>query len=185
MKGKLWIPFLIFAFLLIQGCAGVTSVPTPKGPVPLGSANLKAVLAQNEGLEIVLEDVKDARDFYRGGVQHKDKAEKKFQEKNYPEATKLYQSSNDFFGQLLKYIEEDAAEYNLYEGCNISFFPNLLLADNHYKMGLIQRDMGKEAAAQSSWKSAQTFLNKSLLSEKSEWGLALEKELSGVLESKK
>ena len=185
MKGKLEIPFLILAFLLIQGCAGVTPVPSPKPPVPLANANLKAVLGENEGLEIVWEDAKDARDFYRGGVQHKTKAEKKFQEKSYPEAMKFYQSSNDFFAQLLRYIEEDTAEYSLYEGCNILLLPNLLLADNHLKMGLIQRDTGKEAAAQGSWKRAQSFLKKSLLSEQTEWGLALEKELSGVLETKK
>jgi hypothetical protein len=184
MKGKLGIPFLILAFLLIQGCAGVTAVPSQKAPVPLANANLKAVLGENEGLEIVWEDAKDVRDYYRGGVQHKTKAEKKFQEKSYPEAVKFYQSSNDFFSNLLKFIEEDVAEYNLYEGCSVLLFPNLLSADNHYKMGLIQRDTGKEAAAQSSWKRAQSFLNKSLLSEQTEWGLALQKELSGVLVTK-
>ncbi len=185
MKPKLWILFSIFVFLLISGCAGITPVPTEKGPVPLAKANLKAVLAENEGLEIVQEDAKDVRDLYRGGVQHKNKAEKNFQEKNYSVAIKFYQSSNDFFAQLLKYIEEDTVEYNLYEGCDIILVPNILLADNHLKMGIIQREAGKGAAAQGSWKRAQTFLNKSLQSEKTEWGLSLEKEISGLLEAKK
>jgi hypothetical protein len=118
-------------------------------------------------------------------VQEKIKAEKRFQEKAYPEAMKFYQSSNDFFTKLFQYVNEDMAEFTLFEGTAILFFPNLLMADNHLKMGLIQRETGHEGPAQSSWKRAQSFVQKSLQSEKTEWGLSLEKEVSSLLGTKK
>lgn len=185
MKEKFLALFLVFACLAFQGCAGVTPIAGEKPPIPVQKANLKAVLEENEGLQFVWENAKDVRDFYRGGVQQKSKAEKRFQEKAYPEAMKLYQSSNDFFTKLFQYIEEDYAEYPLFEGTNILFFPNLLTADNYLKEGLIYRETGREGSAQSSWKRAQSFVKKSLQSERTEWGLSLDKELAGLLESKK
>jgi hypothetical protein len=184
MKEKFFALFFVFAFLTFQGCAGVTPITGEKPPIPLQKANLKAVLEENEGLEFVWENAKDARDFYRGGVQQKANAEKRFQEKAYPEAMKLYQASNDFFTKLLQYMDEDYAEYPLFEGTNILFFPNLLSADNYFKMGLISRETGREGSAQSSWKRAQSFVKKSLQSERTEWGLSFEKEISSLLASK-
>ncbi len=185
MKGKFFALFLVFAFLAFQGCAGVTPIAGEKPPIPPQKGNLKAVLEENEGLEFVWENATDVRDFYRGGVQQKTKAEKRFEEKAYPEAMKLYQSSNDFFTKLSQYMEEDYAEYPLFEGTNILFFPNLLTADNYMKEGLIYRETGREGSAQSSWKRAQSFVKKSLQSERTEWGLSLDKELSSLLEPKK
>jgi hypothetical protein len=185
MKEKLISLFLILALLAFLGCAGVTPIVGEKLPIPLPKANQQAVLEENEGLEFVWENAKDARDFYRGGVQEKIKAEKRFQEKAYPEAMKFYQSSNDFFTKLFQYVNEDMAEFTLFEGTAILFFPNLLMADNHLKMGLIQRETGHEGPAQSSWKRAQSFVQKSLQSEKTEWGLSLEKEVSSLLGTKK
>ena len=185
MKEKLFALILLFACLAFQSCAGVTPIAGEKPPIPIQKANLKAVLEENEGLEFVWENAKDVRDFYRGGVQQKTKAEKRFQEKAYPEAMKLYQSSNDFFTKLSQYMEEDYAEFPLFEGTNVLFFPNLLTADNYLKMGLIYREEGREGSAQSSWKRAQSFAKKSLQSERTEWGLSLDKELSSLLEPKK
>ncbi len=185
MKEKIFVLFLIFAFLAIQGCGGVTPIMGEKPPIPLQKANAKAVLQENEGLVVVWEDAKDARDFYRGGVQEKAKGEKRLQEKAYPEAIKFYQSSNDFFTKLFQLINEDCAEFTLYEGTDILFFPNLMIADNYLKMGQIQRETGSEGSAQGSWKKAQSFLNKSLQSERTEWGLSLEKEIAVLLGSKK
>jgi hypothetical protein len=164
---------------------GVVPIMAEKPLVPLKKANQQAVLAENEGLQIVWEDAKDARDFYRGGVQQKARAEKHFQEKAYSEALESYKESNDFFDRLFQYLDEDMAEYTLYEGTDILFFPNLLMADNYLKMGLIQREMGREGRAQSSWKKARSFVQKSLQSEKTEWGLSLEKEIAGFLGPKK
>jgi hypothetical protein len=185
MKEKIFVPVLIFVFFAIQGCGGgVTPIMGEKAPIPLQKVNLQAVFQENEGLAIVWEDAKDARDFYRGGVQEKAKGEKRLQEKTFPEAVKLYQSSNDFFTKLSQFVNEDCVEFTLYEGTDIFFFPNLLMADNYLKMGMIQRETGGEGAAQSNWKKAQSYVNKSLQSERTEWGLSLEKELASLVGSK-
>ena len=184
MRTKL-VPILIFAaFLTLQGCAEVRPTSRNKSPIPREKLDLEAVLAENGGLEVTWEDAKDVRDFYRGGVQQKTKAEKRFQEKSYQEALKLYQSSNDFFSKLLLYIKGDSSEYSLFQGSSILFFPDLLAADNYFKMGMIEQTLGHEEEAQSCWKRSSSFVQKSLQSERTEWGLSLERKISNSLEGK-
>jgi hypothetical protein len=185
MKTKTYFPLLILALFIIQGCGGVTPIAVERPTIPVQKANLKMALEENEGLQIVWEDAKDARDFYRGGVQQKAGAEKKLQEKAYAEAIKSYEASNDFLARMLQYMNEDCAEYTLYEGTDILFFPNLLMADNYLKMGIIARETGREGAAARNWKKAQDFADKSLLSERTEWGLSLQQKISNLSESKK
>ncbi len=185
MKEKIFFFFLIVGLLSFPGCGGVTPIPAERATIPLSKANQKAVFGQNEGLRMVWEDAKDARDFYRGGVQQKAQAESQFLQKAYSGAMKSYQASNDFFAKMLQFMNEDCAEYTLYEGTDILFFPNLLMADNYLKMGIIGRETGREGAALSNWKKAQDFLNKSLLSERTEWGLSLQQEILGLSGSKK
>jgi len=151
----------------------------------LQEVNLEAVFEENEGLEVTRENAKELRDFYRGGVQQKAKAEKEFQEKGYPVAMKLYLSSNELFSTLLEYIDRDSAEYNLFEGTSILFFPNLLVADNHLKMGRIHDAMGRQRPAYRNWKRALSLVRRSLESERTEWGLALQQELLLLLAPKK
>ena len=178
-------PFIfIVTFLVWQGCAGTSPVPENKPLISLGKANVQAVFEENEGLEVLPEDAKELRDFYRGGVQQKAKAEREFREKAYPEAMELYRSSNEFFQTLIQYIDEDAAAYNLFEGTDILFFPNLLTADNHLKIGLICQTMGRDWRAKYNWKRALSLVKKSLRTERTEWGLALEQELLSLLASK-
>jgi len=176
---------LIFAFALlaIQGCAGVPP-PASGPPIPLKEANLEAVFEQNEGLEVTPEDAKELRDFYRLGVQQKAQAEKLFREKSYPEAMKLYRSSNDSFSTILRYMDQDSAEYMLFEDTHILFFPNLLVADNELKMGLIMQSRGKEGSARRCWKRSLTSIQKSLQAERTEWGLSLQEKLISLLPSK-
>ena len=174
---------LIFALLAIQGCAGAPP-PASGPPIPLKEANLEAVFEQNEGLEMVPEDAKEVRDFYRLGVQRKAQAEKLFGEKSYPEALKRYRSSNDSFSTILQYIDQDSAEYMLFEGTNILFFPNLLTADNELKMGLIMQSRGEEGSARRCWKRGLTSVQKSLRAERTEWGLSLQEKLISLLPTK-
>ncbi len=185
MREKFFFFFLIVALLVFPGCGGVIPITGESVPLPIQRANLTMVLEENEGLEIVWEDAKDARDFYRGGVQQKAKAEKRIQEKAYPEAIKLYQASNDFLTRMLQFMNEDCASYTLYEGTDILFFPNLLMADNYLKMGIIARETGRESTATRNWKKAQDFAYKSLLSERTEWGLSLEQEILSLSGLKK
>jgi len=185
MKTKIFFFFLIAAVLVFAGCGGVIPITGESSPVPVQKAHFKMVLEENEGLEIVWEDAKDARDFYRGGVQQKAKAEKKLQEKAYPEAMKIYQNSNDFLTRMLQFMNEDCASYTLYEGTDILFFPNLLMADNYLKMGIIAQETGREGVATRNWKKAQDFVHKSLLSERTEWGLSFEQEILSLSGLKK
>ena len=185
MKRISHFPLLMLAFLIFQGCGGVTPITGERPAVALQKANLKMVLEENEGLQMAWEDAKEARDFYRGGVQQKAKAEKKVQEKTYSEAVKFYRASNDFFTRMLQFMNEDCASYTLYEGADILFFPNLLMADNHLKMGIISRETGRESAASRNLKKAQDFAHKSLLSERTEWGLFLEQEILSLSGPKK
>ncbi len=77
------------------------------------------------------------------GVQQKARAERQFQQKIYSEAMKSYQASNEFFNKVLQSLNENCAEYILHEGTDILFFPNLLMADNYIKMGMIGRETGE------------------------------------------
>jgi hypothetical protein len=47
------------------------------------------------------------------------------------------------------------------------------MAEKYLKRGLIQRETGREGRAQNNWKKAQSFVQKSIPSEKTEWGLSL------------
>ena len=173
---------LVFVSVLVfQGCA--TSPPPRAGTpvVPLSKVNLEAVLEEQEGMEIVWGDAKEVRDFYRGGVQQKAKAEEKYREKFYPLALGLYERSNEFFLVVLDYIKEDSCEYVLFEGTSILFLPNLLMADNYLKSGRILKEMGRDSSARRDWKSALESVQKSLQCERTEWGLEIEKELHSLL----
>lgn len=175
-KALALVPFIFFV-----GCATL-SPPSADSPViPLQKANLEAVFEEQEGLEILWENAKEVRDFYRGGVQQKARGDKNYEDKKYPEALKQYDSSNEFLMLVLKYIDEDVCEYPLFEGTTILFFPNLLLADNHLKTGKILKQMGRDWLAKRKWKQARSYVKSSLACEKTEWGLALQQELDSLL----
>ena len=183
-KRGLFLAIIALAFLLLQACAATTPLPGDSPLIPLEKANLEMVLEEQEGLEIAWENAKEVRDFYRGGVQQKAQAEKKFQEKAYSEALKLYDCSNEFFLVVLKYINHDSAEYQLFEGNNIIFMPNLLIADNYLKTGRILKGMGRESSARGKWKRALPYVDQSLRFERTEWGQFLRQELLSALDSK-
>jgi tetratricopeptide (TPR) repeat protein len=171
----------LIPFVLLLGCA-TSPPPRAQSPlIPLEKANLKLALEEQEGLAILWENARDVRDLYRGGVQHKAKAEKDFKDKKYPEALKEYDLSNDFLMTALKYIDEDSCEYPLFEGTTILFFPNLLVADNYLKVGIILKETGREDSARSKWKKALSYVQKSLQYENTEWGLGVEKEIRSLL----
>jgi tetratricopeptide (TPR) repeat protein len=171
----------VFFLLAFQGCAAAPPRRADTPVVSLSKANLEAVLEEHEGLEIIWQDAKEVRDFYRGGVQKKGKAEEKFREKSFPEALKLYDQSNEFFLVVLDYIKHDSCEYVLFEGTKILFLPNLLLADNYLKAGRILNETGRECSARRKWEKALHYIEHSLACERTEWGLAIEKQLHSLL----
>ncbi len=177
--------FAVLGFLLwaaFLGCATApANPPADKAPTPLADANLAAVLEENAGLEIAEQDAKDARDLYRAGVQQKALAEKKLAEKDFRGAHKLFDTSNYLFNRLFQYIDTDDSNFVLFEETGILFLPNLLSADNYFKIGDIDRDLGRVGAARRSWKKGLSFARKSLASERTEWGLNLEREIQSRL----
>lgn len=175
--------FLILLIIYSIGSSCAFDYPLSKDtiPVPLEKVNLGSIIEQQQGLEISWEDAKDVRDFYRGGVQYKAKAEIKAKEGNYQEALNLYESSNEFLSVVLNYLQEDSAEYYLFEGHQILFFPNLLMADNNLKIGQILKVMKKNWSARWKWKQALSYVKKSLKSEKTQWGLSIQDELMTLL----
>jgi hypothetical protein len=172
---------LTFLIIILGGCMATAPTPSDSPLIPLQKANLDAVMEEQDGFEILWENAKEVRDFYRGGVQQKAKAEKKYQEKQYPEALKLYDASDEFLMVVLKYINQDSAEYTLFEGTNILFFPNLVMADNYLKSGFIQRQLGKESSARRKWRQAQIYVQKSLQWERTEWAMSLQREIESLL----
>jgi hypothetical protein len=177
----------VLALILFWGLGGCATLRPPSADsplIPLQKANLEAVFEEQEGLEILWENAKEVRDFYRGGVQQKAKADKDYQDKKYPEALKQYDSSNEFLMVVLKYIDEDVCEYTLFEGTSILFFPNLLIADNHLKAGKILKEMARDWSAKRKWKQALSYVQTSLGCEKTEWGLTVQQELHSLLGSR-
>jgi len=173
---------LALAFVLIlSGCMATAPTVSDSPLVPLQKANLDTVVEEQEGMEVLWENAKEVRDFYRGGVQQKAKAEKKYREKQYPEALKLYDNSNEFLVVVWNYIKQDSAEYTLFEGTDILFFPNLLIADNYLKAGLALKQMGKESPARRKWKQALTYVQRSLQWERTEWALSVQREIESLL----
>jgi hypothetical protein len=176
---------VIFSLIAFWGCAAAPPLPpTDLKLVPLKEASLEMVFEENEGLEVNPEDAKEIRDYYRAGVQKKALAEKQYEAKAYPAAMKLFQESCDLLSTVLTHIDEDTVAFPCFEGTNILFFPNLLAADNHLKMGKIQKTMGRETPAQRSWKRALLSVRQSLRSEKTEWGLNLQQEILSLLPEK-
>lgn len=173
---------LFYIYFIISGCAFNTpSLSLEKPIISLDKVNLETIIEQQEGLEISWEDAKDVRDFYRGGVQHKVRAEKKSQEGKYYEALTLYESSNEFLSVVLNYFDQDSAEYHLFEGHQILFFPNLLVADNNLKIGQILKVMKRDWSARRKWKQALSYVKKSLKSEKTQWGLSIQNQLNTLI----
>jgi len=179
-------PFLLtilssIILLPLLGCPPASLRVEKKEPIPIQVVNLESILEENEGLEIQEEDCKEARDFYRGGVQQKAKAEKHFQERNYFEALRFFRRSIDFLEKIIPLIPEDDAEYELFEGTGILFFPNLLLADNHLKVAKICQIHGKRDESKRNLRKAKTFIEKSLRAEPTEWGLGIQSEIQALL----
>ena len=179
MKLNRWPLWLgVFLSFTLLKCATAPPPAAENRPlIPLQKANLQMVTEEQMGLEISLEDVKDARDYYRGGVQKKARADKQFQAKNYKLALDLYDASNEFFLYVLDYIPYDSFSYPLYEGAEILFFPHLLMADNYLKMGRIYQSTDRESSARRKWRQALTAVEKSLASERTQWGEDVRKEI--------
>ena len=150
LKGVLSLMFILIIGLLGTRCAtpkeGLKTYP--KDYVhPLTEINLEKVFAENRGLKVLEENATKVHDFYRGGVQEKEEGESLLKEGKWEEARKHLEKSNRFLRVVVKYLPEDEAHRDIYEGQTVIFLPNLLMADNDLKLVTIYKNMKNESKA--------------------------------------
>jgi hypothetical protein len=179
------ISYLIF--ILIFGLLG-TRCATPKEELktfpkdyvhPLTEINLEKVFNENQGLKVLEENATMAHDFYRGGVQEKEEGERLFKESRWEEARNHLEKSNRFLRVVVKYLPEDEAHRDIYEGQTVIFLPNLLIADNDLKLVTVYKNMRNDNRAAEVKDEGQYYLAESLKSVKTEWAYQIKKGLEG------
>ena len=179
---------LIFGFL---GTQYATSAPKEKSKTypkdyvhPLKEINLEKVFSENRGLKVLEENVTTAYDYYRGGVQEKEEGEKLIKESRWEEARKSLEKSNRFLRVVLKYLPEDEAYREVYEGQTVIFLPNLLIADNNLKLITVYKNLENDKRAAEAKDEGLYYLKESLKSTKAEWAYQIKKGLEGELPKK-
>jgi len=176
---------LIFGFL---GTRSATPAPKEKGKTypkdylhPLKEINLEKVFSENRGLKVLEENATTAYDYYRGGVQEKEEGEKLIKESRWEEARRSLEKSNRFLRVVLKYLPEDEAYREVYEGQTVTFLPNLLIADNDLKLVTVYKNMKNENKAADVKDEGQYYLAESLKSVKTEWANQIKKGFEDAL----
>ena len=178
LKGVLSLMFILIFGLLGTRCA------TPKEELktypkdyvhPLTEINLEKVFAENRGLKVLEENATKVHDFYRGGVQEKEEGENLLREGKWEEARKQLEKSNRFLRVVVKYLPEDEAHRDIYEGQTVIFLPNLLMADNDLKLLTVYKNMRNENKAAEVKGEGQYYLAESLKSVKTEWAYQIKK----------
>ena len=142
---------------------------------PLTEINLEKVFAENRGLKVLEENATKVHDFYRGGVQEKEDGENLLKEGKWEEARKQLEKSNRFLRVVVKYLPEDEAHRDIYEGQTVIFLPNLLMADNDLKLLTVYKNMRNENKAAEVKGEGQYYLAESLKSVKTEWAYQIKK----------
>jgi hypothetical protein len=178
LKGVLSLMFILIFGLLGTRCAtskeGLKTYP--KDYVhPLTEINLEKVFAENRGLKVLEENATKVHDFYRGGVQEKEEGESLLKEGKWEEARKQLEKSNRFLRVVVKYLPEDEAHRDIYEGQTVIFLPNLLMADNDLKLLTVYKNMRNENKAAEVKGEGQYYLAESLKSVKTEWAYQIKK----------
>jgi hypothetical protein len=157
----------------------------PKDHVyPLTEINLEKVFSENRGLRVFEENATTAHDYYRGGVQEKEEAEKLIKESKWEEARKHLEKSNRFLRVVLKYLPEDEPNRNIHGNLVVIFLPNLLIADNDLKLVSVFKNMKNDNAVAEAKIDGQHYLAESLRSVKTEWAYQIKKGLEAELPKK-
>lgn len=174
-----WVFVFTFAFLGTRCAAPTEEVKTtPKDYVhPLKEINLEKVFIENRGLKVLEENATTVHDYYRGGVQEKEEAEKLMKEGKWEEARLHFEKSIRFFLVVLKSFPEDEANRNVYGDQMIIFLPNLLIADNALKLVSVYKNTGKEKAIAEAKNEGKNYLAQSLKSVRTEWAYQIKKGL--------
>jgi hypothetical protein len=187
LKGVLSLTFIIIVGFLGTKCAtpkeGLKTVPKDY-VYPLTEINLEKVFTENRGLRVMEENATKVHDFYRGGVQEKEEGERLLKESSWDEARKHLEKSNRFLRVVVKYLPEDEAHRDVYEGQTVIFLPNLLMADNDLKLITVYKNMRNDNRAAEVKDEGQYYLAESLKSVKTEWAYQIKKGLEEELPKK-
>jgi len=176
---------LSLMFILIVGFLG-TRCATPKEGLktypkdyvhPLTDINLEKVFSENRGLKVLEENATKVHDYYRGGVQEKEEGERLLKESIWEEARNHLEKSNRFLRVVVKYLPEDEAYLNIYEGQSVIFLPNLLIADNDLKLITVYKNLKNDDKAAQAKAEGQQYLAESLKHVKTEWAIQIKKGL--------
>ncbi len=146
---------------------------------PLTEINLARVIQENQGLKMSKENATMVHDYYRGGVQEKAAGERLMKEGKWAEAEAHFQESNWFLKVVVDYFPEDEPCKNIYGDHVVIFLPNLLIADNQFKLMQIYSKTRKYEDIYWARRDGKGYLSRSLRSEKTEWGYLLKKDLDG------
>jgi hypothetical protein len=187
LKKILYLIFiLIFGFLGMRCAAPKEELKTyPKDYVhPLAEINLGKVFNENRGLKVLEENATTAHDYYRGGVQEKEEAERLMKESKWEEVRNHLEKSNRFLRVVIKYLPEDEAYRNIYGEQVVIFLPNLLIADNNLKLVTVYKNMKNDNKVVEAKNDGQHYLAESLKSVKTEWAYQIKKALEAELPKK-
>ncbi len=172
-----WVAMVLFG-CFVAGCA--TSGHELKTEIrhdvyPATEINAEKVYAENRGLIILEENATMIHDCYRGGVQRKEQGEKLLKEGKWEDARIQFEKSNGFLRVVLKYRQEDDANYTLYGEQKAIFLPNLLVADNNLKLMAVYKSLGKGDKVAQARSDGQSHVAESLKSVKTEWGYSVQR----------
>ena len=166
-----------------EGMFSVKTYP-PDYIFPLTQINAEKVFEENRGLKVLKENATTVRDYYRGGVQEKEEAEKLLQEGKWEEAEAHFKKSNQYLEVVTDVLPEDEAQRNIYDDHVIIFVPNLLIADNQLKLARICRHLKREKDIYWVIWQGRQYLSKSMESAKTEWAFQVEKGFARELSAK-
>ena len=185
-------------FIIVFGLSGIRCAATkeelhahgdttpvktyPKDYVhPITEINFEKVVDENRGLKVLVENATTVHDYYRGGVQEKAEGERLLREEKWEEAISRFETSNRFFRVVQRYLSEDEAYRNIYGDHVIIFLPNLLMADNHLKLTIFLKKMGRDDKALEEKGHGRYYLSQSLKTVKTEWALQLQQKFGEAL----
>jgi hypothetical protein len=123
-------------------------------------------------------------DYYRGGVQEKEEAERLMKEGKWEEARNHFEESNRYLRVVIKYLPEDEANRNVYGDQMVIFMPNLLIADNDLKLVTVYKNLKNDKDIPELKVDGENYLSKSLKSVDTEWAYQIKKGLEEALPKK-
>lgn len=187
--------FLLLSFLMSQCAAQKVELNTHGGTAPprvfppdhvfsLNEVNLEKVFEECRGVMVLEENATTVRDYYRGGVQEKEKGERLLREGRWEEAEARFKKSNRYLEKVTEYLPEDDPCLNVYEGHFLIFVPHLLMADNELGLAKIYKKTNRKGDVYWTLRRGREYLSQSMKTAKTEWAYKMKKEFEEEMAGK-